>query len=59
MTHLVLVLRSDGGQACDEARRAIRGTAVAQGIPVFDEVNRAAAALRVLADFEAARAARH
>lgn len=57
-THLALVLRSDGSQACDEARRAIRGEVVADGIPVFDEVNRAAAALRVLANFEAARAAR-
>ena len=56
-THLVLVLRSDGGAACDAARRAIRGEAVAAGIPVFDEVSRAAAALRVLADFEAARIA--
>ena len=54
-THLVLVLRSDGGEACDAARRAIRGEAVAAGIPVFDEVRRAATALRVLADFEAAR----
>lgn len=57
-THLALVLRSDGGQACDEARRAIRGKVVADGIPVFGEVNQAAAALRVLADFEAVRAAR-
>lgn len=56
-THLVLVLRSDGSAACDAARRAIRGEAVAAGIPVFDEVSRAAAALRVLADFEAARIA--
>ncbi|MGI9476351.1 MAG: acetate--CoA ligase family protein [Hyphomicrobiaceae bacterium] len=58
-THLALVLRSDGSPACDEARRSIRAAVVADGIPVFDEVNRAAAALRVLANFEAARAARH
>lgn len=57
-THLVLVLRSDGSRECDEARRDLRATAAAEGIPVFDEVSRAAVALRALADFEAARAAR-
>lgn len=57
-THLALVLRSDGSQESDEARRRIRETAASAGIPVFDEVSRAAVALRVLADFEAARAAR-
>lgn len=57
-THLVLVLRSDGSRECDEARRNIRETVAAEGIPVFDEVSRAAVALRALADFEAARAMR-
>ena len=51
-THLAMVLRSDGSQECDEARRTIRMTAAINGIPVFDEVNRAALALSILAEHE-------
>ena len=47
--HFVLVLRSDGELALEERKRAFRASAVALGIPVYDELERAARALAALA----------
>ncbi len=46
--HLVLVLRSDGDEETDAHRRSYRARALAAGIPVFDELPAAAAALAAL-----------
>lgn len=43
--HLALVLRSDGSKELDDRRRHYRLTAAQSGIPVFDEMAPAAAAL--------------
>lgn len=53
---ILLVLRSDGAPATDERRRADRTSALAAGVPVFDELVDAAKALGALAAWEAARA---
>ena len=43
--HFVLVLRSDGEPVLEERKRAFRASAVALGIPVYDEMVNAGAAL--------------
>jgi acyl-CoA synthetase (NDP forming) len=50
--HFVLVLRSDGEPALEERKRAFRARAVALGIPVYDEIANAGAALAALAFHE-------
>ncbi|MEZ5845038.1 MAG: acetate--CoA ligase family protein [Hyphomicrobiaceae bacterium] len=55
--HIVLVLRSDGAEATDARRRADRSRAIEAGIPVFDELAPAAAALAAVAHVERYRAA--
>jgi acyl-CoA synthetase (NDP forming) len=50
--HFVLVLRSDGEPALEERKRAFRARAVALGIPVYDELANAGAALAALAFHE-------
>ncbi len=47
--HFVLVLRSDGEPALEERKRAFRASAVALGIPVYDEISNAGRALSALA----------
>jgi acyl-CoA synthetase (NDP forming) len=47
--HFVLVLRSDGEPALEERKRAFRASAVALGIPVYDELSNAGRALAALA----------
>jgi len=47
--HFVLVLRSDGESALEERKRAFRASAVALGIPVYDEMANASRALSALA----------
>jgi acyl-CoA synthetase (NDP forming) len=56
--HFALVLRADGSEASEKRRREFRGKAVAQGIPVFDEMVNAADALSGVAFFERYLAAR-
>lgn len=51
--HFLLVLRSDGSQALDDARRAYRERALAAGIPVYDELADAAHALAAVRHLEA------
>jgi acyl-CoA synthetase (NDP forming) len=51
-THHVLVLRSDGSEACEARKRGFRAAAVAAGIPSFDELANAADALASIAQFE-------
>lgn len=51
-THHVLVLRSDGSEACEARKRSFRTAAVAAGIPTFDELVNAADALASVAQFE-------
>jgi len=51
--HFVLVLRSDGDVATEELRRRFRTRALAAGIPVFEELPAAAAALAALRSYEA------
>jgi acyl-CoA synthetase (NDP forming) len=46
--HFVLVLRSDGDPALEERKRAFRASAVALGIPVYDEMSNAGRALAAL-----------
>jgi len=61
-TPLMLVLRSDGSEAVDARKREERARALAAGIPVFDELAPALAALRRFQLFEqlaAHRAAGH
>jgi len=50
--HFVLVLRSDGEPALEERKRAFRASAVALGIPVYDEIANAGRALAALAFHE-------
>ncbi|HSC94298.1 MAG TPA: CoA-binding protein [Burkholderiales bacterium] len=50
--HFVLVLRSDGEPALEERKRTFRTRAVALGVPVYDEIANAGAALAALAVFE-------
>lgn len=50
--HFALVLRSDGSEACDLRKRAFRREAMAQNIPVYDELSNAAAGLGALARYE-------
>ncbi|HEX9674059.1 MAG TPA: acyl-CoA synthetase, partial [Burkholderiales bacterium] len=50
--HFVLVLRSDGEPALEERKRAFRARAAALGIPVYDEIANAGAALAALAFHE-------
>jgi len=50
--HFVLVLRSDGEPALEERKRAFRARAVALGVPVYDEIANAGAALAALAFHE-------
>ena len=50
--HFLLVLRSDGSEAAEARRREFRGIAVAQGIPVFDEMLNAAQALAAVSAVE-------
>jgi acyl-CoA synthetase (NDP forming) len=51
--HFALVLRSDGAEPSEQRRREFREKAVAQGIPVYDEMSNAADALAGVAFFEA------
>jgi len=51
--HFVLVLRSDGAEPSEQRRREFRQKAIAQGIPVYDEMANAADALAGVAFFEA------
>jgi acyl-CoA synthetase (NDP forming) len=51
--HFALVLRSDGAEPSEQRRREFREKAVAQGIPVYDEMSNAADALAAVAFFEA------
>ncbi|HET9403191.1 MAG TPA: CoA-binding protein [Burkholderiales bacterium] len=50
--HFVLVLRSDGEPALEERKRAFRASAVALGIPVYDEMSNAGRSLAALAFHE-------
>jgi hypothetical protein len=50
--HFVLVLRSDGEPALEERKRAFRARAVALGVPVYDEIANAGAALAAVAFHE-------
>jgi len=50
--HFVLVLRSDGEPVLEERKRAFRASAVALGIPVYDEMANAGRALAALATHE-------
>jgi acyl-CoA synthetase (NDP forming) len=52
--HFALVLRSDGRPEIEDRKRLARAWALAQGIPVFDELSNAATGLRALSAFEAA-----
>jgi acyl-CoA synthetase (NDP forming) len=56
--HFVLVLRSDGEPALEERKRTFRTHAVALGVPVYDEIANAGAALAALAFHERFRATR-
>jgi acyl-CoA synthetase (NDP forming) len=51
-SHLVLVLRSDGEPEIEAQKQECRRRALAAGIPVYDEIADAAAALAALAQFE-------
>ena len=50
--HLLLVLRSDGEPEVEAKKAAYRAQALAAGIPVYDELPAAAAALAAVAQFE-------
>jgi acyl-CoA synthetase (NDP forming) len=54
--HLALVLRSDGEADIEERKRDYRQRAVAQAVPVFDELAQAARALACLRRVESFRA---
>ena len=56
--HFVLVLRSDGEADIEAQKQRYREQAVADGIPVYNELAEAAQALRVLAGYETFLAAR-
>lgn len=51
-SHFVLVLRSDGEPVLEERKRAFRASAVALGVPVYDEITNAGSALAALAAHE-------
>lgn len=51
-THFLLVLRSDGHTEIEERKRHCRMAALAQGFPVFDELNNAARALQAMRHHE-------
>ncbi|MGH7053181.1 MAG: acetate--CoA ligase family protein [Stellaceae bacterium] len=55
--HLMLVLRSDGGPEIEAKKQDYRRRALAARIPVYDEIEDAAAALAALAQFERRRSA--
>jgi acyl-CoA synthetase (NDP forming) len=55
--HFLLVLRSDGGEEIDAAKRVYRARALAAGIPVYDELPNAARVLAALGAMETFRAA--
>jgi acyl-CoA synthetase (NDP forming) len=57
-SHFVLVLRSDGSDACETRKREFREAARAVGVPVFDEMSNAADALSAVATYERFAAAR-
>jgi acyl-CoA synthetase (NDP forming) len=46
--HFLLVLRADGDPALEERKRAFRATALALGVPVYDELSNAGHALAAL-----------
>jgi acyl-CoA synthetase (NDP forming) len=50
--HFLLVLRSDGEPELEARKRAFRATAVALGVPVFDEMSNAGQALAALQSYE-------
>lgn len=50
--HFTLALRSDGSAEIDDKKRAYRERALANGIPVFDELPDAADALAAMSHFE-------
>jgi acyl-CoA synthetase (NDP forming) len=50
--HFTLALRSDGSAEIDDKKRAYRERALANGIPVFDELTDAADALATMSHFE-------
>jgi acyl-CoA synthetase (NDP forming) len=50
--HFMLVLRADGEPALETRKREFRARAVALGIPVYDELDHAARALKALAGHE-------
>jgi acyl-CoA synthetase (NDP forming) len=52
ISHQLLVLRSDGSEACEARKRSFRAAAVEAGIPAFDELSNAADALASIAHFE-------
>ncbi|MBI3044062.1 MAG: CoA-binding protein [Betaproteobacteria bacterium] len=56
--HFVLVLRSDGEPALEERKRAFRASAVALGIPVYDEMADAGRALAALQTHERFKSSR-
>jgi acyl-CoA synthetase (NDP forming) len=56
--HFIMVLRSDGAAATDERKRAYRADALKRGIPVYDEMTEAAAALAAVAQLQRYRAKR-
>lgn len=51
-SHFMLVLRSDGGEDIDNAKRGYRARALEVGIPVYDELANAARALTALRKVE-------
>jgi acetate---CoA ligase (ADP-forming) len=53
--HVALVLRSDGDPDTEERKRAYRRSAIASGVPVFDELAQAARALAAVRVVEAFR----
>jgi acyl-CoA synthetase (NDP forming) len=52
IAHHLLVLRSDGSEACEARKRSFRAAAVAAGLPAFDELVNAADALAAIAHYE-------
>ncbi len=57
-SHFVMVLRSDGAAATEERKRAYRSDILKRGIPVFDEMTDAAAAIAAVAQLQRYRAKR-
>jgi acyl-CoA synthetase (NDP forming) len=56
--HFVMVLRSDGSAATEERKRAYRADILERGIPVFDEMTEAAAAIAAVSYLQRYRAKR-